>query len=325
MPARVQVTELAVPGGSAGDLARDVVRGFAGCPRWLPPKYFYDPDGAHLFDAICETPEYYLTRAEQGLLEQVAGPVVDAAGADVLVELGSGAARKTRTLLDAMMRRGGPVTYVPVDISRDMLVAASTRLLDELPGLRVHALVADFDHHLHLLPRGGRRLIAFLGSSIGNFRQPRAIRFLAALARGLEADDRLLIGYDLVKAPGVLHAAYNDAAGITAEFNRNVLRVINRELGGDFEVAAFEHRADYLEERAQIEMYLVARGSQEVRLRRLDRRYRFAAGERIRTEISRKFVRADVDAMTAAAGLAVADWHVSADGAFALAVVGPAQ
>jgi L-histidine Nalpha-methyltransferase len=321
MAARLEITELAVPGGGAGDLARDVVRGFAGCPRWLPPKYFYDPDGAHLFDAICETPEYYLTRSEQGLLEAVAGEVVG--HADTLVELGSGAARKTRTLLDAMRLRGGPVTYVPVDLSRDMLVAASRRLLDELPGLRVHALVADFDHHLHLLPRGGRRLVAFLGSSIGNFRQPRAIRFLTALVRGLEAGDRLLIGYDLVKAPGLLHAAYNDAAGITAEFNRNVLRVINRGLDGDFDVHGFDHRAEYLPECAQIEMYLVARRSYQVNLRRLGKRYRFAAGERIRTEISRKFVRADVDAMAAAAGLAVGGWHVSADGAFALAVLSP--
>jgi L-histidine N-alpha-methyltransferase len=320
---RLRITELTSARPLAG-LEADVVRGLGATPRWLAPKHFYDRVGAQLFDAICATDEYYLTRTEQALLERTADAVIAEARPDTLVELGSGAARKTRVLLDAMAAAGGPLTYVPVDISRDMLVGSSRQLLADYPTMAVHGLVADFDHHLHLLPRGDRRLIAFLGSSIGNLTQPEAVLMLAALRRGMAGADCLLIGFDLVKSPALLYAAYNDAAGITAEFNRNVLRVINRGLDGDFDLDGFEHRADWLPERAAIEMYLVARRTQRVRLRRLGRSYQFGAGERIRTEISRKFVRADVDAMTAAAGLRVTGWHAASDGGFALAVVTPA-
>ncbi len=315
----MEITELA-RGAGREDLVRDVVRGFAGCPRSLPPKYFYDEVGGRLFDAICSTPEYYLTRTEQGILDRVAGELVG--DCDTLVELGSGAARKTRTLLQAMHRQGrGAVTYVPVDISREMLVHSSGSLLADHPWLRVHGLVADLDHHLHLLPRGGRRLIAYLGSSIGNFLQPDAIRLAASLARGMGGDDRLLIGFDLVKSPAVLHAAYNDAAGLTAAFNRNLLHVVNRMLDADFIPDRFDHLAFYAPERRWIEMHLVSRRTQTVELGRIGKRYTFATGERLHTEISRKFERADVDSIAAGAGLRVDAWHTDADAWFALVLL----
>jgi len=220
-----------------------------------------------------------------------------------------------------MEGQGRAVTYVPVDISREMLVASSRALLDDYPWLRVHALVADLDHHLHLLPRAGRRLIAYLGSSIGNFLQPDAIRLAASLARGMDGDDRLLIGFDLVKSPAVLHAAYNDAAGLTAAFNRNLLRVVNRLLDGDFNPEWFDHLAFYAPERRWVEMHLVSRRTQTVELGWLGRSYAFATGERLHTEISRKFERADVDGIAAGAGLVVDRWHTDPKAWFALAVL----
>jgi len=301
-------------------IADDVVRGFASCPRWLPPKYFYDAEGSRLFDAICDTPEYYPTRTEHALLAAAAPAIVGDARPDTLIELGAGAARKTRPLLEAMLRRRASALYVPVDISAPLMVASARQLLADLPRLQVHALVADLDHHLHRLPRGGHRLIAYLGSSIGNFRQVEAIEFFRGLAAGMELHDRVLIGVDLVKNPAILHAAYNDAAGVTAEFNRNVLRVINRELDGDLDPDGFDHRADWVPERRQIEMYLVSRRPQRARLAGVGRTYRFAARERIRTEISRKFTRDDVAAMFSAAGLRLVGWHPSPEDWFALAV-----
>lgn len=315
---RLRLSRL-IEGPVGSSLAEDVIRGFAASPRWLPPKYFYDAYGAEVFDAICDTPEYYPTRTEQALLERVAGTIVQAAAPDTLVELGSGAARKTRTLLDALGAQTDAPTYIPVDLSEEMLRSSAMVLLEDYPRLRVHGVIADYDHHLHLLPRDGRRLIAFLGSTIGNFRRPEAVGFLRSLATGMGPDDTFLIGLDQVKAPRVLHAAYNDAAGLTAEFNRNVLRVMNRELGANFDVEAFDHDAQYLPERSQIEMYLISRGTNRVDIPALERRYVFADGERIRTEISRKFTRASATSMLAAAGLSVTAWHESSDGYFALA------
>lgn len=319
---RLRITRLA--GAARVDtLAADVLAGFEKCPRSLPPKYFYDARGARLFDAICDTPEYYPTRTEQALLDATAGDIASLARPTHLVELGSGAARKTRTLIDAARRGAHPLTYVPVDISEQMLVTSSRRLLADYPDLRVHAVVADYDHHLHLLPREGRRLIAFLGSTIGNFTQPAAVRFLAAIRSGMAADDRLLIGFDLIKAPAVLHAAYNDEGGLTTEFNRNVLYVLNRRLGGDFDPDTFDHIGEWHPEQQQMEMYLESRVDQTVTLEALGRSYSFAAGERIHTEISRKHDRAMCEEMMAGAGLSTISWFQSPDDYFALMLAAP--
>lgn len=314
-PSRLRITRL-IEGPVRSTLAADVVRGFGRVPRALPPKYFYDERGAELFDAICDTPEYYPTRTEQALLERVAPEVMAESRPTHLVELGSGAARKTRVLLDAM----GGGCYVPVDISERMLLASARGLLADYSDLTVHAVVADYDHHLSLLPREGRRLIAFLGSTIGNFSQPASLRFLRDIAGGMGQDDRMLIGFDLVKAPAVLDAAYNDAAGITAEFNRNVLRVINRELDGDFDLDRFVHVARYVPEQKQVEMLLECRGGQRVHLGALGRSYQFADGERVRTEISRKYDRARVETIAGGAGLETVAWHESPDRYFGLLV-----
>jgi L-histidine N-alpha-methyltransferase len=320
---RLRISRLARE-ARGSDLAADVTRGFGRTPRTLPPKYFYDARGARLFDAICDTPEYYPTRTEQALLEAVAPEIIAEADPTHLVELGSGAARKTRTLLDALGAHVAPQaahpTYVPIDISEHMLVSSARTLLEDYPDLRVHGVVADYDYHLHVMPRDGRRLIAFLGSTIGNFRQPRAIRFVASIAAGMDGADRLLIGFDLVKPAHVLHAAYNDAAGITAAFNLNVLEVINRELDGDFDLGGFEHVARYLPEQQQIEMYLASRRAQRVRLGKLGRSYTFSAGQLLRTEISRKFTRERAETVARAGGLEPIGWYPSSDGYFALLV-----
>lgn len=306
--------------GPGPDMAADVLAGFIHRPKSLPPKYFYDERGSRLFDAICHTDEYYPTRTEQALLERVAGTIVAESRPSRLVELGSGAARKTRVLLDRLVAQHDAPWYVPVDISEQMLRHSSSALLRDYPSLRVHGVVADYERHLHSLPSGGRRLIAFLGSTVGNFDQPTALAFIRSIATGMRSGDRLLLGLDLVKSPAVLHAAYNDAAGITAAFNRNVLHVLNRELGASFDPDAFEHIATYRPELQQIEMYLAARRGQRVFIRELGRNVVFAAGERMRTEISRKFTRASATNLICGAGLAMRSWYPSADGYFALAV-----
>ena len=307
----------------ASTLAADVRRGLGGTGRKrLPPKHFYDAEGSRLFDAICDTPEYYPTRTEQGILDRVAADVVGSA--TELVEIGSGAARKTRTLLDAMVRRAGrePIRYVPVDVSRAMLERSARGLLDELPTLRVHGVVADQDRHLDRVPRAeGRRLVAFLGSSIGNYDPPSSVTFLRSIATLLGPADRFLLGLDLVKEERVLHAAYNDAAGLTARFNLNLLTVIDRELDADFELARFDHLALWNARDAQIEMHLRARVAHTVRIRRLDLTVSFDRGETIHTEISRKFTPESAERMLTGAGLAVERWDTSPDGWFALALL----
>lgn len=296
---------------------RDVSRGFAKPQKRLPPKYFYDEHGSRLFDLICDTDEYYLTRSEQALLELAADEIV-APGYRMLVELGSGAARKTRTLLDAVARCGRPCRYAPFDVSESMLRHSARQLLSAYPWLEVHGVVADYERHVDQLPADSRRLVMFLGSTIGNFEAPEAVRFLARIARQLGPNEGLLLGTDLVKDRAVLNAAYNDAAGVTAAFNKNVLNVINRELGGHFDLKAFDHLAYFEPERSQMEIYLQARYTHSVRIDALDREIAFAAGERILTEISRKYTESSVSHMLNAAGLELERWFVSPDGAFAL-------
>jgi L-histidine Nalpha-methyltransferase len=305
---------------AGSSLARDVRAGLAEPPRSLPPKHFYDARGSKLFDAICHTPEYYVTRTEQALLDAVAGDVVGACTPTDLVELGSGAARKTRTLLEAMLRRAPSARYVPFDVSESMLRTSACELLDDYPALSVHGVVGDYEQHLDRIPAGERRLMAFLGSSLGNFPDEDAVRFLARVARCMGPQDRFLLGLDLVKAKPVLDAAYNDAQGITAEFNRNVLAVINRELRADFDVGAFEHVARYVPERCQVEMYLVPRAEQTVRIERLEMTLRLDAGEPILTEISRKYTREAAERLLGEAGLSLERWYASDDDYFGLAL-----
>ena len=301
-------------------LATDVLRGLAGRPKRLPPKYFYDDRGSQLFDAICDLPEYYLTRTEHALLRRVAGSIIAAVQPSHLIELGSGASRKTRVLLDALQRDQPRPVYVPIDVSGGMLRQSATALRAAYPRLRVHGLVADFEDGLPPLPHGRRRLAAYLGSSIGNFEPPTDRRLLRAIASRLQVGDALLLGVDLVKAAATLEAAYDDAAGLTAEFNRNILRVLNRELGADFRPDLFDHVAFFNPAAAQVEMHLRAREAHAVSITALDLVVEFAAGETIHTECSRKFTRAGVEALLASSGFRLERWDESPDAAYALAL-----
>lgn len=286
--------------------------------KWLPPKYFYDERGSLLFDAICDLPEYYLTRSEQALLEQVADEVVALARPAELLELGSGASRKTRLLLDAISRAGLPLRYSPFDVSEPMLRDSSAALLAAYPRLTIDAFVGDYERHLRHLPMTPHRLFTFLGSTIGNFDPAQTMRFLDTLRRQCSRGDNLLIGVDLVKPVAVIEAAYNDSAGLTAEFNRNVLRVLNRELGASFDLQRFDHVAFFDRERSQIEMHLRARGAQRVLIRALELAIDLEDGETIHTEISRKFTRSGLEVSLRAAGFALERWFESTDASFAL-------
>jgi L-histidine Nalpha-methyltransferase len=302
-------------------LAEDVLDGLTRPLKELPPKHFYDARGSELFDAICELPEYYPTRTERAILASCADEIAELTGAGELVELGSGSAEKTRVLLTAMAEAGTLRRYVPIDVSETALRASAERLVDEYPGMRVHGLVGDFERHLGRLPEpDGRRLMCFLGGTIGNFTPGTRRRFLRSLAGHLGPDGHLLLGVDLVKDPRTIEAAYDDAAGVTAEFNRNVLHVINRELGADFDPEAFDHVAFFDTEREWIEMRLRARSPQTVHVADLDLTVRFEAREELRTEISAKFTRRRVQRDLAAAGLEPAGWFTDEESRFAVAL-----
>ena len=308
---------------AAGTLAADVRRGLTLRPKQLPPKHFYDELGSKLFDRICDTPEYYQTRTEYRLLEQVAARIVSLTRPTHVVELGSGAARKTRVLLDALGNSGLCSCYVPFDVSESMLRNAATALLEEYPWLEVRGIVGDYERHLGKLPSGERRLFVFLGSTIGNFDELEARAFLKALRQRLHPGDALLLGLDLVKDARVLHAAYNDAQGITAEFNKNVLGVINRELGADFELEQFEHVAFFEPALERIEMHLLSTRDQIVRIGRLGLSIPFERGELMRTEISRKFTEQSARGLLGQAGLELRDWFVPENRYFGLALAVP--
>jgi dimethylhistidine N-methyltransferase len=269
------------------DLRTAVLEGLARPHKSLPCKFFYDATGSALFDAICEQPEYYPTRTEIGILTAAASEIAGLAGrGGVLVEYGSGSSRKTRLLLDAL----APAVYMPIDISREHMLGACQELAAAYPALHMMAVCADYTRPLRLpaVVRGGQRRLAFFpGSSIGNFAPLEALRFLKNVAQQLAPDDGLLIGVDLKKAPAILNAAYNDAAGVTAAFNLNLLARCNRELGADFDIAAFAHRAFYNEAAGRIEMHLESTREQAVRID--DRHFTFAAGETIHTENSYKY------------------------------------
>jgi L-histidine N-alpha-methyltransferase len=314
--------EVHTPRSPTAGLRHDVRQGLLAPQKTLPPKYFYDDHGAQLFDAICDLPEYYLTRTEQALLDRVADEIVALSQPGDVVELGSGAARKTRIVLDALTRNGRTLTYMPMDVSEGMLRRAARALLRDYPRLRVHAVVADYEGDWTLPPRTQRRLVLFLGSTIGNFTPAATATFLATLRGQLAVGDHFLLGVDLVKPVAVLEAAYNDRQGLTAAFNRNILRVINRELAADFALEGFEHLAFFNRTLSQIEMHLRARQGHEVTLDALGLRVTFTAGETIHTEISRKFTRDEAEDMLAAGGFELVRWYTPANNYFALALAG---
>jgi len=300
-------------------LANDVRRGLGAREKWLPPKYFYDAAGSALFERITQLPEYYLTRAEHALLDVYAPAILAASRPREIVELGPGSPAKVRRLLAVLNGTGPLARYVPVDVDGSTLDVAGRTLLSEGAVTEVYAVVGDFEQHLDRVPPPtGRRLVAFLGSTLGNLDPPRRQELLTAVRNLLADDDHLLLGIDLVKSPCVLHAAYDDAAGVTAEFNRNVLRVINRTLAADFDAEAFGHYARWDAEAARVEMHLVAAADHTVRVADLDLIVSFEAGETIWTESSYKFTRASAEAMLNAAQLRLLRWDT--DGAFGLAL-----
>lgn len=301
-------------------LRDDVRRGLSATPKDLPPKWFYDDRGSQLFDEITRLPEYYPTRAERSILHQRAVDVARSTHADTLVELGSGTSEKTRVLLDALRDHGTLRRFVPFDVSETTLRDAAAAIRSEYPSVSVHGVVGDFERHLHAIPSGRRRLFAFLGGTIGNLEPATRARFLADIAAGLGPNDALLLGTDLVKDVERLEAAYDDRAGVTAEFNRNVLHVINRELDADFEPNRFEHVARFDRENEWIEMRLRSVGNQHVKIRELDLVAEFADGEEMRTEISAKFRRGGVEQELDAAGLRLTHWWADPDGDFALSL-----
>ncbi len=304
---------------TADSLRRDVRAGLTATPKWLPPKWLYDARGSELFEEITALPEYYPFRTERELLRSVAPEIAAAAGADTLIELGSGSSEKTRLLLDAL-RDGGLRRFVPLDVSESALRPAMDALVAEYPGLAVHGVVGDFTRHLELLPAGGRRLVAFLGGTIGNLLPDERAGFLTALHDALAPGEALLLGAGLVTDPGVLVPAYDDAAGVTAEFNRNVLRVLNRELGADFDVSAFSHVAVWDTEREWIEMRLRAERDMTVRLPGVGMQVGFEAGEELHTEISSKFRRDGLAGELDAAGFTLARWWTDPDERFSLSL-----
>jgi L-histidine Nalpha-methyltransferase len=302
-------------------LADDVLDGLTRPLKELPPKHLYDARGSELFDAICELPEYYPTRTERLILEAHAQDIARRTGAVELVELGSGSATKTRVLLDAMAATGALARYVPVDVSATTVHAVAELFADEYPEMAVFGLVADFERHLDHLPDPvGPRLVAFLGGTIGNFPPGSRRRFLRSLRDAIGPHGHLLLGTDLVKDPRVIEAAYNDSAGVTAQFNLNVLHVLNRELGADFDVDAFEHVAFFDREREWIEMRLRATSPQHVRVEALDLDVDFAAREELRTEISAKFTPGGLRADLAAAGLELVEMFVDPDELFGVSL-----
>ncbi len=321
---RIEI-EVHLAAGGRATMAREVRLGLTAKPKELAPKYFYDERGSQLFERITELPEYYPTRAERAILTARSAEIVATAGEPgTLVELGSGSAAKTRHLLSAMRDADCLRTYVPVDISEEITHETAESLVEEYPGLAVRGLVCDFEHDLERIPDGdGGRLIAFLGGTIGNLYPDARREFLARIATLLGPEDSMLLGTDLVKETVRLEAAYDDSGGVTAEFNKNVLLVLNRELGGDFDPAAFEHVARYDAEEERVDIRLRSLADQTVRLDGLDLNVRFAAGEEMRTEISAKFTRERLEAIHEEAGLTLSGWFTDPAGDYALSLARP--
>lgn len=284
-----------LPASVVAPLAEEVVEGLSAIPKRLPPKLFYDAQGSRLFDQITELPEYYLTRTERGIFQGYAAEIVAQAGSNLtLIEFGAGSASKTRILVETLARRQLHVRFYPVDVSASALKHAVASLNGHIRNLRVHPIVADYSRQVPLLKAPGRRLALFIGSTIGNFEPDEAVRFLASVHGSLRSGDALLLGFDMAKAPEILHAAYNDAQGVTAEFNKNMLARINRELGGEFDLQTFQHVAFWNPQMSRIEMHLESLVAQKIWVRDLGMTFDFSAGERIHTENSYKFTPSSI-------------------------------
>jgi L-histidine Nalpha-methyltransferase len=306
-------------------MERDVRSGLTAEPKTLPPVYFYDDRGSKLFDQITRLPEYYPTRCERSILDAHAKDIAARSEADTLVELGAGTCEKSRLLLDAMQSTGLLQRFVPLDVSDTTLWEAATALAEEYPGLSVNAVVGDFHQHLDHLPTGGRRLFAFLGGTIGNL-DPRERRgFLIQLGKIMAIDDRLLLGTDLVKDRTQLVNAYDDRAGVTAEFNRNVLHVLNRELGANFDPGRFEHVARWNEPDQRIEMWLRSSQDQQIHVADLGLDLDFRSGEAMLTEISTKFSPESLEAEFNECGFVVESTWVSDGDEFLLTMARPSS
>ncbi|MBO0806579.1 MAG: L-histidine N(alpha)-methyltransferase [Nocardiopsaceae bacterium] len=334
----ITIDNLLPAGFRESSLRSDVATGLTATPKWLPPKWFYDAEGSALFEKITELPEYYPTRAERAILRAASGQIAVASRAGTLVELGSGSSEKTRLLLDALLAGGTLLRYVPVDVSESALRAAGSAVDSEYPGLDVRGVVADFDAYLGLgasAPGSGAspgsgdgagpRLVAFLGSTIGNMMPAERAVFLSRVRSALRPGDAFLLGTDLVKDPSVLIAAYDDPSGVTAAFNKNVLSVLNASLGADFVLDAFDHVAVWDAEAEWMEMRLRSAVAQRVRVPGAGLTVSFEAGEDIRTEVSAKFRRDGVAAELAAAGLEMRSWWTDAACRFGLSLSVPSD
>jgi L-histidine N-alpha-methyltransferase len=306
-------------------LRADVRAGLTAVPKTLPPKYFYDARGSELFDEITRLPEYYLTRAETSILQRHSADIAALSRCESLVELGSGTSAKTRLLLRALLDGGTLREFVPFDVDPAVLADASDALAAEFPGLAIAPFVGDFEHDIGAIPARGRRTVAFIGSTIGNLEPGVRARFLAQVGAALRPGDTFLLGTDLVKDTGRLLRAYDDAAGVTAAFNRNILVVVNRELDADFDVDEFRHVALWNPENEWIEMRLRAERAQQVTINDLDLAVSFAAGEELRTEISAKFRRERIEAELATAGMRMVRFWTDRRGDFGLTLAEPAR
>jgi L-histidine Nalpha-methyltransferase len=325
--AKERLTLVEADGAVPSDFAADVRAGLTGSRKRLSCQYLYDAEGSALFEEICALPEYYLTRAEQEILDAHAGEIVAACPADAaLVELGSGSAKKTRTLIEAALAQRSPLRYVPIDISRTMLEDSSRALLDDYPGVEITAIAAEYRAGLRWLERQrAPKLVLWLGSNVGNFSRTEAARFLRSVRATLSPSDRLLMGVDLRKARAVLEAAYDDAAGVTARFSLNILRRMNRELGGHFDVDAFAHRSRWNERLGRIEIQIESLRAQTVRLDALRLDVPFRAGERIYTESSYKYSFAEIERLAHAAGLVLEQRWLDAARRFSVNLLAPSS
>jgi L-histidine Nalpha-methyltransferase len=302
---------------SRQQMVRDVREGLTKSPKQLSPKYFYDERGSELFEEITQLPEYYLTRAERMLLEQRISEIIAAVRPCSLVELGAGSATKTRIILDQMRSNGCAECYVPVDVSKEFLEAAAVQLRADYVDVQVMPVVSDITEPFALPPVASPTLVAFLGSTIGNFPREEAVRLLSHIAGEMGPSDRFLLGADLIKDPAIINRAYNDSSGVTAAFNLNILERLNRELGANFPVSDYEHRAFYSSEHHRVEMHLIARTAHKVTIPEIGE-ISFEKGESIRTELSYKYDRPILEDMLSASGLSIEKWMPADDGAFAL-------
>ena len=318
---RFKLLDRTPPGLPESDFINAVRAGLSGYPKRLPCRFFYDEVGSKLFEEICDLPEYYLTRAEHEILTNYAVEIVDELPSDItLVELGSGSAVKTRLLIKALLAQRNTLRFTPIDISKSALKKSSEDLLEDHPSLRILAVAGEYQDGMAALKEenSGPELILWLGSSIGNLTRPESFAFLSGIQKSMSFQDRLLVGIDLRKSSTVLELAYDDAAKVTAAFNLNILKRINTELGGQFDLSSFKHLARYDEKEGRVEMHLVSLATQMVRIDDLDQKISFVEGEQIHTENSYKYSRKEIDTLVARSGLSLDGQWFDAQNRFSL-------